>query len=137
MNKGASGGVARSGEESMPWMLWVADLGECVNHGALLVRLECNVDIDSGSGGWVAQSLPSVGTVCQVCLACMSSQCTIGVTITTRGTEMGTKSAESQKCRMRIGGEPRMCGLEARDPERHQNAKYRLGCKAFMVHFLF
>ena len=58
MNKGASGGVARSGEENMPWMLWVADLGECVNHGALPVRLEYNVDINSSASGWVAQSLP-------------------------------------------------------------------------------
>ena len=42
----------------MPWMLWFADHGESVNHGALPVRLECNVNINSGASEWVAQSLP-------------------------------------------------------------------------------
>ena len=42
----------------MPWVHGVADLGEGVNHGALPVRLECNVNVDSGASGWVAQILP-------------------------------------------------------------------------------
>ena len=39
-------------------MLRIADLRKSVNHGALPVRLECNVDVDSGASGWVTQILP-------------------------------------------------------------------------------
>ena len=39
-------------------MLRIADLRKGVNHGALPVRLECNVDFDGGASGWVAQILP-------------------------------------------------------------------------------
>ena len=42
----------------MPRMLWVADLGKGINHGALPVRLECNVNVNSGASGWMAQTLP-------------------------------------------------------------------------------
>ena len=39
-------------------MLWVTDLGDGINQGTLLVRLEYNVEVDSGASGWVTQSLP-------------------------------------------------------------------------------
>ena len=39
-------------------MLRVADLGDGVSQGTLPVRLDYNVEVDSGAGGWVAQSLP-------------------------------------------------------------------------------
>ena len=39
-------------------MLRVTDLGDGVNQGILPVRLEYNMEVDSGSSGWVAQSLP-------------------------------------------------------------------------------
>ncbi len=42
----------------MPWMPVVADLVEGVNQGALLVGLECNVEVDGGAGGRLAQTLP-------------------------------------------------------------------------------
>jgi hypothetical protein len=54
VNEGVRGG----GEEDVPWMARVADLIEGINQGALLVRLECDVEIDRGSRGWVAQTLP-------------------------------------------------------------------------------
>lgn len=47
-----------SGGEDMLWMLGVADLVERVNRGAHLVRLECNVEVDRGAGGQVAQAHP-------------------------------------------------------------------------------
>ena len=39
-------------------MLRITDLGDGVNQGTLQVRLEYNMEIDSGASGWVAQSLP-------------------------------------------------------------------------------
>ena len=39
-------------------MIRVADLGDGVNQGSLLVRLEYNVEVDSRASGWVTQSLP-------------------------------------------------------------------------------
>ena len=131
----------RSGEENMPWMLLVADLREGVNHGALLVRLEYNVDINSGASGSVTQSLP-VGwngmPGHQVCLTCISSQGTIGVTNAARGTGVRNKSAESQMSRVSKGGELRMCGLGARDTERHRIAEFQAGMQSFYcaIHFL-
>ena len=42
----------------MPWMPRVADLGDSVDQSALPFGPECNVQGDSGAGGWVAQTLP-------------------------------------------------------------------------------
>jgi hypothetical protein len=36
----------------------VADLGDGVNQGTLPFGPECNVEVDPGAGGWVAQTLP-------------------------------------------------------------------------------
>ena len=41
-------------------MLRVADLRKGVHQGILSFGFECNVEIDPGAGGWVAQTL-SVG----------------------------------------------------------------------------
>ena len=42
-------------------MLWVADLGDGIKQGTFPARLEKNLEVDSGSSGWVAQSLPVDG----------------------------------------------------------------------------
>ena len=42
-------------------MFWVADLGDGIKQGTSLARLEQNLEVDSGSSGWVAQSLPVDG----------------------------------------------------------------------------
>ena len=39
-------------------MLGVTNLGDGVSQGTLSVRPEYNVEVDSGTSGWVAQSLP-------------------------------------------------------------------------------
>ena len=39
-------------------MLRITNLGDGVNQGTLPFRLEYNVEVDSGAGGWVAQNLP-------------------------------------------------------------------------------
>ena len=39
-------------------MLGITDFGDCLNQGTLPVRLEYNMEIDSGAIGWVAQSFP-------------------------------------------------------------------------------
>lgn len=47
-----------SGKEYVPWMFRVADLIKGVGQGALLVGLECNVEVNCSAGGRVAQTLP-------------------------------------------------------------------------------
>jgi hypothetical protein len=47
-----------SGEENVPWMARVADLGDSVNQDALPFGPECNVKLNPGTSGWVAQRLP-------------------------------------------------------------------------------
>lgn len=42
----------------VPWMLRVTNLIQRINHGVLVVRLERNVEVDSGTGGRVAMILP-------------------------------------------------------------------------------
>ena len=42
----------------MPRMLRIANLRDGVIQSTLLVRLQYNVEVDSGTSGWVAQSLP-------------------------------------------------------------------------------
>jgi hypothetical protein len=42
----------------VPWVPRVADLGDGVNQGALLFGLECNIEVNGGSGRWLAQTLP-------------------------------------------------------------------------------
>ena len=39
-------------------MVRVTDLDDGVSQGTLPVRLEYNVEVDSGASGWVAQSFP-------------------------------------------------------------------------------
>ena len=39
-------------------MLRVADLGQGINQGNFLFKLECNVECDQGAGRWVALILP-------------------------------------------------------------------------------
>ena len=45
-------------KEDVPWVTWAADLVESISQGALPVRFEGNVEVESSANGWVAQTLP-------------------------------------------------------------------------------
>lgn len=40
-------------------MAWVAHLIERIDQGSILVGLECNVEVDGGTSGWMTQTLPA------------------------------------------------------------------------------
>jgi hypothetical protein len=54
----------RSDEVYVLLMLGVADLIECINQGVIVVRLECNVEVDCGAGGRAIKTLPVCRDVC-------------------------------------------------------------------------
>jgi hypothetical protein len=45
-------------EEDVPWVPRIADLGDGINQCTLPFGAECNMEVDSCAGGWVAQTLP-------------------------------------------------------------------------------
>ena len=98
--------------EDVPCMLRVADLGDGVNQGILPVRLEYNMEVNSGASGWVAQSFPVYWNGMPGVLDLHSSQGTTSAARSVRSTVARKEITESQKCCMSRGGQPGLCGFE-------------------------
>ena len=92
-------------------MLWVPDLGDGINQGTLLVRLEYNVEVDSGASGWVTQSFPVDWNVIPGVLSLRVVPRNDGCREIGEGTATKKKSIKNYKCCMSTGGQ-RECAYE-------------------------
>lgn len=78
-------------------MLKVTDFREGINQGALLLVLECIVEVKSTSTLHSSPSELSCRQVaCQVCMTCISSQGARSVTKLTRSTAVREENTENQ-----------------------------------------